>query len=122
MRQTQLIAAAMAAVLLSGLALGLEGDALRNYQSSQQRARQMAAELVADAIVGTAFGGFTSKLTNYDFRVNGKLFDLPAGALDIAIGGEVRQESLSAIACCPPCRVSRKPSAAGSQLLKEPAT
>ena len=56
------------------------------------------AEIIADAIIGTAFGGFTSKLSNYDFRVNGKLFDLPAGSLDIALGGEVRQESLSAIA------------------------
>ncbi len=55
-------------------------------------------ELANDAIVGIAFGGFTSKLSNYDFRVNGKLFDLPAGALDIAVGGEVRQESLDAVA------------------------
>ena len=56
------------------------------------------AEVLADAIVGTATGGFISKLSNYDFRVNGKLFDLPAGAVDIAVGGEVRQESLSATA------------------------
>src|ERR1019366_9862175 len=35
---------------------------------------------------------------NYDFKVLGKLFALPAGSVDIALGGEVRQESLSAIA------------------------
>ena len=56
------------------------------------------AEVAADAIIGTAFGGFISKLSNYDFKVLGKLFDLPAGSVDIALGGEVRQESLSAIA------------------------
>ena len=57
-----------------------------------------AQELIDDAIVGTAQGGFVSKLSNYDFKVRGKLFDLPAGSVDIAIGGEVRQESLSATA------------------------
>ncbi len=75
------------------LTAAINGDRFNMFSRTHD-----AAELVADAIVGTAFGGFTSKLTNYDFRVNGKLFDLPAGALDIAIGGEVRQESLSAIA------------------------
>lgn len=57
-----------------------------------------AAEIAADGIIGTAFGAFTSKLSNYDLRVLGKLFDLPAGPVDIAVGGEVRQESLEAIA------------------------
>src|SRR6185503_12292495 len=57
-----------------------------------------AQEIIDDAIVGAAQGGFISKLSNYDFRVNGKLFDLPGGPVDIAVGGEVRQESLSATA------------------------
>jgi len=56
------------------------------------------AEIAADAFVGIATGGFVSKLSNYDFRVNGKLFDLPAGSVDIAVGAEVRQESLDAVA------------------------
>ena len=57
-----------------------------------------AQEIADDAIVGTAQGGFISKLSNYDFKVRGKVFDLPAGSVDIAVGGEVRQESLSATA------------------------
>ena len=56
------------------------------------------AEIAADGIVGIATGGFVSTLSNYDFKVRGKLFDLPAGAVDMALGGEVRQESLSAVA------------------------
>ncbi len=56
------------------------------------------AEITADGIVGIATGGFVSTLSNYDFKVRGKLFDLPAGAVDVALGGEVRQESLSAVA------------------------
>ena len=52
----------------------------------------------ASGIVGTATGTFVSTLSNYDFKVHGKVFDLPAGSLDLAAGGEVRQESLSAVA------------------------
>jgi len=51
-----------------------------------------------DQIVGTAQGGFISQMTNYDVKVRGKLFDLPAGALDIAAGAEIRKENLSATA------------------------
>ena len=56
------------------------------------------AEIVADGIIGTAMGTFVSKLSNYDLKVLGKLFDLPAGRLDMAVGAEVRQESLNAVA------------------------
>jgi iron complex outermembrane receptor protein len=49
-------------------------------------------------IVGVATGGFLSRLSNYDAKVTGKAFDLPAGPLDIAIGGEIRKEFLSGIA------------------------
>ncbi len=52
----------------------------------------------ASAIVGIATGGFVSSLSNYDFKVHGKVFDLPAGSFDLAAGAEVRQESLSAVA------------------------
>ncbi len=46
-------------------------------------------------IVGTATGGFVSTLSNYDFKVRGKLFELPAGSVDTAIGGEIRVEKLT---------------------------
>ncbi|MCE5279435.1 MAG: hypothetical protein ABFD92_02295 [Planctomycetaceae bacterium] len=52
MRQTRLIAAGVAAVLLSGVAVGVEPDALRTYQGAQLRARQMAGELIADVLDG----------------------------------------------------------------------
>jgi iron complex outermembrane receptor protein len=57
-----------------------------------------AANFANDAIVGTAQGGFISTMSNYDVRVNGGLFDLPAGPVDIAIGSELRKENLSATA------------------------
>jgi iron complex outermembrane receptor protein len=46
-------------------------------------------------LVGVATGGFVSKLSNYDLKFTGKLFDLPAGSVDVAIGGEIRKEYLS---------------------------
>jgi iron complex outermembrane receptor protein len=52
----------------------------------------------SSAIVGTATGTFVSSLSNYDLKVHGKVFDLPAGSLDLAAGAEIRQESLSAVA------------------------
>jgi iron complex outermembrane receptor protein len=54
--------------------------------------------LEGDGIVGTATGSFISKLSNWDFKIMGKLFDLPGGPADIAIGGEYRKEFLSGIA------------------------
>ncbi|WP_172830221.1 TonB-dependent receptor [Opitutus sp. GAS368] len=56
------------------------------------------ADFATDAIVGTAQGGFISTMSNYDVRVNGKVFDLPAGAVDLALGSELRKENLSATA------------------------
>ena len=54
--------------------------------------------LQADGIVGTATGNFISKLSNWDFKILGKLADLPGGPLDIALGTEYRKEVLSGIA------------------------
>jgi iron complex outermembrane receptor protein len=54
------------------------------------------AVLISDGIVGTATGNFISLLENYDFKVTGKAFDLPGGPVDLAIGGEIRHEGLSA--------------------------
>jgi iron complex outermembrane recepter protein len=45
------------------------------------------------AMLGTALGVSESKLTTYDAKVTGKLFDLPAGELKVAIGAEHRIES-----------------------------
>ena len=60
--------------------------------------KQAPGAVDASGIVGTATGTFVSALSNYDFKVHGKVFDLPAGSVDLAAGGEVRQESLSAVA------------------------
>jgi iron complex outermembrane receptor protein len=57
-----------------------------------------AANLAADQIVGIATGGFVSLMSNYDFKVRGQLFDLPAGPVEIALGTELRKENLSAVA------------------------
>lgn len=46
-------------------------------------------------IVGTAMGGFVSTLANYDAKVTGTLMQLPAGNVDVAIGGELRREKLT---------------------------
>ena len=57
-----------------------------------------AADEATYQVVGTATGKFVSTLKNYDAKVNGKLFDLPGGPVDIAVGAELRQENLSGIA------------------------
>lgn len=49
-------------------------------------------------IVGVATGGFLSTLSNYDAKVSGKAFDVPAGSVDVVIGTELRKETLSGIA------------------------
>ena len=59
---------------------------------------QAPGAVESSAIVGTATGTFVSSLSNYDFKVHGKVVDLPAGSLDLATGVEIRQESLSAVA------------------------
>ena len=56
------------------------------------------ANQAADQVVGTATGTFISTLKNFDFKLRGKLFDLPAGPVDTAFGGEIRRENLSGIA------------------------
>ena len=72
--------------------------ALASGQINLFAIHQAPGAVDASGIVGTAIGGFVSTLSNYDFKVNGKVFDLPAGSLDLAAGAEVRQESLSAVA------------------------
>jgi len=62
-------------------------------------ARQQAPGVIeSTAVVGTATGGFISELLNLDLKLRGRLFELPAGPVDLAIGGEQRTEELSAVA------------------------
>jgi len=56
------------------------------------------AALAADQPVGTATGGFTSQLEVFDFSVRGKLFDLPGGPAEMALGGDIRREMLDGVA------------------------
>jgi iron complex outermembrane receptor protein len=72
--------------------------ALASGQINLFAIKQAPGAVDASGIVGTATGTFVSTLSNYDFKVHGKVFDLPAGSFDIAAGGEVRQEALSAVA------------------------
>jgi iron complex outermembrane receptor protein len=48
-------------------------------------------------VVGTAFVNMLSTLQSYDFKVDGNLFDLPAGKLGFAAGTVYMVEALSAV-------------------------
>ncbi|MCX6952745.1 MAG: TonB-dependent receptor [Verrucomicrobia bacterium] len=62
-------------------------------------ARQQAPGVIENGgFVGTATGGFVSTLRNFDVKLSGTAFQLPAGPLDIAVGAEQRKEGLSAVA------------------------
>jgi iron complex outermembrane receptor protein len=56
---------------------------------------QAPGAIAASGAVGTGTSAFESTLTGGDFRTVGHLADLPAGPLDIALGGEFREESLT---------------------------
>jgi iron complex outermembrane receptor protein len=55
-----------------------------------------ASALSSAAVFGTAFGDYDTTLLTYDAVLKGKVFALPAGDLEAAVGGEFRRESLSA--------------------------
>lgn len=57
---------------------------------------QAPGAIDASGIFATAFGFFKTGLQNYDAKVVGKIFDLPAGPVHLAVGGEIRHESVSA--------------------------
>ena len=59
---------------------------------------QDPAKLAQANIFGTSVGNYRSELYTYNALVNGKIYDLPAGALQYAAGLEYRKESLSATA------------------------
>jgi len=50
-----------------------------------------------NGVVGTGFVNFISTLNNFDATVNGSLFELPAGKVQVAVGGEFQREGLSAV-------------------------
>jgi iron complex outermembrane recepter protein len=56
---------------------------------------QPAGALAASGVIGTALGQGVSELTTYDARINGTLWDLPAGSLGFALGVEWRNEQLT---------------------------
>lgn len=50
-----------------------------------------------DSLFGSSIGKFTSTLQSWDFKFVGvNLAQMPGGGLDLAVGGEVRQEGLKA--------------------------
>jgi len=56
---------------------------------------QAPGAIAASGAIGTASSSYKSTLTGGDFRTVGHLADLAAGSLDLALGGEYREESLS---------------------------
>jgi iron complex outermembrane receptor protein len=50
-----------------------------------------------NGVVGTAFVNMLSTLQSFDFKVDGSIFDLPAGKLGFAVGAVYLVESLSAV-------------------------
>ena len=50
---------------------------------------------VLESFQGEAFEQYTSSLYAYDFKVYGDLFQLPAGAMQLAVGADTREEALS---------------------------
>lgn len=69
-------------------------DAVANGLINLAARTQAAGAVDAAGIFGTAIGKATSTLTTYDARVSGELFDLPAGPVGFAVGGEYRVETL----------------------------
>ena len=56
-------------------------------------AREQAPGVIA-SMVGTEIRDFLSELNSFDLRLNGELFQLPAGPLQVGLGAETRWESL----------------------------
>jgi iron complex outermembrane receptor protein len=55
-----------------------------------------APGILPGKILGSAFVGYISTLNTYDAVLRGSLFDLPAGPINMAVGGMYERESLSA--------------------------
>lgn len=72
----------------------LRADAVANGLINLAARQQAAGAVEAAGFFGTAIGNANSTLTTYDARVAGELFELPAGPVGFAVGGEYRTESL----------------------------
>jgi iron complex outermembrane receptor protein len=59
-------------------------------------ARRQAAGVI-EGIVGTGYQDYVSRVNSFDVRVNGELFELPAGPLQVAFGAETRTERVSMV-------------------------
>ena len=59
---------------------------------------QAPGSVANSGVFGTAFGVYDTTLLTYDAVFSGKVVTLPAGDLELAVGGEFRRESLSATA------------------------
>ncbi len=57
---------------------------------------QAPGAIVESGAIGTAYGNFLSTLGGADVKFYGTILTLPAGDLDLAIGGETRREVLEA--------------------------
>ncbi|MEJ1974133.1 MAG: TonB-dependent receptor plug domain-containing protein [Lacunisphaera sp.] len=60
--------------------------------------QQNAGNVAAAGIFGNSIANYKSGFYSYNAAANGKIFDLPAGALQYAIGAEYRKETLFATA------------------------
>jgi len=79
-------------VIGAGLANGLNPDDPAQQLYMFDRTNSATA---ISGILGTNFQDFVSSLDALDARVYGDLFELPGGAIQLAMGAETRQERLS---------------------------
>jgi iron complex outermembrane receptor protein len=70
-------------------------NALDNNQVNLFARVQDPVKLQQANIFGTAYSKNESTLNSFDARVNGDVFDLPAGTVKFAVGGEERRETMS---------------------------
>jgi len=80
-------------VLNSALLAGIADGNINMFAITQNPTDMAAAD-----IYGTSVGNYTSGLYTYNALINGKIWDLPGGALRYAAGVEYRKESLIATA------------------------
>ena len=56
---------------------------------------RVQARGVIEQMLGTSFRDYLSELNSFDLRVTGKVFDLPAGPVQVGFGAETRWEHLN---------------------------
>lgn len=80
----------LAAAGISPLATSQAGTTINMFQRDVPPSAVTAANFI-----GTAYNNFESELVSWDGRIVAKVFELPAGDVNLAIGGEHRRESLA---------------------------